>query len=343
MDPESFTPTIDITRPTAVGELDAACRQAGFFQIVGHGIAAETVNAAMDSVKAFFRLPVDEKMRWISADQTIERGYSARGTEAFAYSMDLETPNDLVEAFTVGQDSFPADDAVFNTTEHTHFAHNIWPDRPTELRDSVLSYYDEVRRATHEVTRLLAEALELDAEFFERTTTHPMDSLRFNYYFGAPEDPEPLSGQFGVGPHTDYGLITVMYADSVRGLQVADSEGKWHEVVPIPGALVVNLGDLMAQWTNDRWRSSLHRVQPMRPENGQLVERLSAPFFHSTSYDTVIECLPSCVSDTNPARYPTVVAGEQFDAKFIAARVLETADQVSTVGDRSAALEPDLV
>jgi isopenicillin N synthase-like dioxygenase len=343
MDSESFAPTIDITSPTAVEELDAACRQAGFFQIVGHGIAPETVTSAMDSVKAFFRLPVEEKVKWIASDQTIERGYSARGTEAFAYSMDIETPNDLVEAFTVGQDSFPADDPIFNTTEHTHFAQNIWPDRPEELRGAVLAYYDEVRRATHEVTRLLAEALELDTDFFERTTTHPMDSLRFNYYFGSPDDPEPLPGQFGVGPHTDYGLITVMYADGVNGLQVADSEGQWHEVVPISGALVVNLGDLMAQWTNDRWRSSLHRVKAMRPENGRLIERLSAPFFHSTSYDTVIECLPTCVSDTNPARYPTVIAGEQFDAKFIAARVLEAADQISTVGDRNAALQADLV
>jgi isopenicillin N synthase-like dioxygenase len=340
---DSFAPTIDIASPSAIGDLDTACRHAGFFQIVGHGIAPETVNAAMDSVKAFFHLPVDEKMRWVSSDQTIERGYSARGTEAFAYSMDLETPNDLVEAFTVGEDGLPADDPVFNTTEHTHFAQNIWPDEPAELREAVLAYYGEVRKATHEVTRLLAQALEIDADFFERTTTHPMDSLRFNYYFGAPDDPEPLSGQFGVGPHTDYGLITTMYADSVDGLQVADSEGTWHEVLPIAGALVVNLGDLMAQWTNDRWRSSLHRVLPMRPDNGCLVERLSAPFFHSTSYDTVIECLPSCVSEANPARYPTVVAGEQFDAKFIAARVLETADQVSTVGDRSAALRPDLV
>jgi isopenicillin N synthase-like dioxygenase len=131
-----------------------------------------------------------------------------------------------------------------------------------------------------------------------------------------------------------------MYADAgTGGLQVADAVGNWHDVVPHEGALVVNMGDLIAQWTNDRWRSSLHRVLPMRPLDGRTVERLSAPFFHSTNYDTRIECLPSCVSDTNPARYPPVIAGEQFDAKFIAARVLESSNQLSTVGDRGTALE----
>jgi isopenicillin N synthase-like dioxygenase len=337
---DAFAPTIDITSSRAASELDAACRQAGFFQIVGHGIAPEVVELAMESVKEFFRQPLEDKMQWVSSDESIERGYSALGTEAFSYSMSLETPFDLVEAFTIGQDSFPADDPVFAAATHTHFAENIWPNRPLELRHTVLAYLDQVEAATHRVTRLLAEALDIDPDFFERSTTHPMDSLRFNYYRGRPDDSEPLAGQFGVGPHTDYGLVTVMYADAgTRGLQVADAEGNWHDVLPQEGALVVNMGDLIAQWTNDRWRSSLHRVLPMQPLDGRTIERLSAPFFHSTNYDTRIECLPSCVSDTNPARYPPVIAGEQFDAKFIAARVLESSNQLSTVGDRGTALE----
>lgn len=340
MESEAFAPTIDITSPTAVSELDAACRQAGFFQIVGHGIAPDVVESAMGSVKGFFRQPLEEKMQWVSSDHSIERGYSAKGTEAFSYSMSLETPFDLVEAFTVGPHSFAADDPVYATATHTHFADNIWPDQPLELKSSVLTYFEQVEAATHTVTRLLAEALDVDADFFERCTTHPMDSLRFNYYCATPSDSEPLSGQFGVGPHTDYGTITVMYADAgVMGLQVADTEGNWHDVLPVKGALVVNLGDLIAQWTNDRWRSSLHRVLPMRALDGRTVERLSAPYFHATNYDTVVECLPSCVSETNPARYPPVIAGEQFDAKFIAARVLESSNQLSTVGDRGNALE----
>jgi isopenicillin N synthase-like dioxygenase len=340
MSAEAFAPTIDITSPTAVSELDAACRQAGFFQIVGHGIAPDVVESAMGNVKEFFRQPLEEKMRWMSSDHSIERGYSARGTEAFSYSMSVETPFDLVEAFTAGQDSFPADDPIFAAATHTHFAENIWPDRPPELRESVLTYYEQVEAVTHRVTRLLAEALDVDADFFERCTTHPMDSLRFNYYCATPDDSEPLPGQFGVGPHTDYGLITVMYADmDAWGLQVADAAGNWHDVLPLEGALIVNLGDLIAQWTNDRWRSSLHRVQPMRSVDARTVERLSAPYFHSTNYDTLVECLPSCVSETKPPRYPSVIAGEQFDAKFLAARVLESSNQLSTVGDRETALE----
>lgn len=340
MSAQDFAPTIDITAPTVVEDVDAACRMAGFFQILGHGISDDVVAEAMGNVREFFRQPLDEKMRWMSGDHSVERGYSARGTEGFSYSMALETPFDLVEAFTLGRNSYPADDPVFAEATHTHFAANIWPDQPSGLAESVLTYYEQVEEVTHRVTRLLAQALEIEEDFFERCTTHPMDSLRFNYYCATPEDAAPLPGQFGVGPHTDYGLITVMYADSdAPGLQVADSNGHWHDVLPVPGALVVNLGDLVAQWTNDRWRSSLHRVLPMRSANGETVERLSAPYFHATDYDTLVECLPSCVSEAQPARYPAIVAGEQFDAKFLAGRVLESAPTLSTVGERTAALE----
>ncbi|MCW2526263.1 MAG: putative Oxidoreductase, 2OG-Fe(II) oxygenase family [Pseudonocardiales bacterium] len=340
MDSAQFAPVIDISAPSAVADLDAACRTAGFFQIVGHGISPAIVDEAMSNVREFFRLPLEEKMKWISTDHSIERGYSARGTEAFAYSMAMETPFDLVEALTVGRNSYPADDPVFTTATHTHFAENIWPNQPARLMESVLTYYDLVEAATHTVTGLMAKALGLPDDFFEERTSHPMDSLRFNYYSATPEDSEPLPGQFGVGPHTDYGLITVMYADpDAVGLQVADTDGVWHDIVPIPGALVVNLGDLIAQWTNDRWRSSLHRVLPMRSAAGRTIERLSAPYFHATNYETVVECLPSCVSDAEPARYPSVIAGEQFDSKFLGGRILEEPDVLSTVGDRGAALK----
>jgi isopenicillin N synthase-like dioxygenase len=340
MESEAFAPTIDITSPTVASDLDAACKQAGFFQVVGHGISPAVVSDCMEGMREFFRQPLEEKMNWMSSDHSIERGYSARGTEAFSYSMALETPFDLVEAFTAGRDDYPADDPIFTEATHTHFAANIWPDKPTGLREAVMTYYEQVEASTHQVTRLLAEALDLDPEFFERCTTHPMDSLRFNYYCATPEDSAPLSGQFGVGPHTDYGLITVMYADAdAEGLQVADASGAWHNVLPMQGALVVNLGDLVAQWTNDRWLSSLHRVLPMRSVDGRTIERLSAPYFHATNYDTVVECLPNCVSESNPARYPSVVAGEQFDAKFLGGRVLETSTALSTVGDRATALE----
>jgi isopenicillin N synthase-like dioxygenase len=335
-----IAPVIDLTSPTAVEELDAACRAAGFFQIVGHGISAAVVDEAMGSVREFFRLPLEEKMKWVSTDHSIERGYSARGTEAFAYSMALETPFDLVEAFTVGRDNYPSDDPVFAAATHTHFAGNIWPSEPAGLMESVLTYYDQAQAATHLVTGLLAKALGVEADFFESRTSHPMDSLRFNFYSATPEDSAPLPGQYGVGPHTDYGLITVMYADpSATGLQVADSEGVWHDVVPVEGALVVNMGDLIAQWTNDRWRSSLHRVLPMQSSAGTTIERLSAPFFHATNYDTLVEVLASCVSEDEPARYPAVIAGEQFDAKFLGGRIIEEPDVLSTVGDRSAALK----
>jgi isopenicillin N synthase-like dioxygenase len=121
-----------------------------------------------------------------------------------------------------------------------------------------------------------------------------------------------------MGPHTDYGIVTILYADRVPGLQIR-SDNAWHDVMPEAGCFLINLGDLTAQWTNDRWRSTLHRVLP--PEAG--AERRSVAFFHDGNYDALIECLPTCTSDSNPPRYAPVVAGEHLMAKLMGPRTLQ--------------------
>ena len=143
-----------------------------------------------------------------------------------------------------------------------------------------------------------------------------------------------------MGAHTDYGIITILYADPVPGLEIVAPDGTWRSVLPEPGALLVNLGDLLGEWTNDRWRSTLHRVVP--PPRSVLgpAKRRSVAFFFDGNHDALVECLPTCVSAENPAKYPPVLAGDHLMAKLLGPRTLSTSEvTVNTATDRLRALD----
>lgn len=333
-----FPPLLDMDDPHAAALIDTAYREVGFMQVTGHGVPDDVIDAVFGAADDFFSQPLEEKARWASPDPAFERGYSAKGSEAFAYSLDMERPPDLFEAFTVARDHYPDNDSVFFTDKHNFFAPNIWPDGPASLRPALNGYYHHVERLAHRLTALFARALELELDFFESRTDHSLDTLRINYFEGSPGDDAPLPEQFGIAPHSDYGILTVLLADQTPGLEVLDSSGAWRPVVPVPGAMIVNIGDHIARWTNDRWRSTLHRVVPIVARDGEVVRRRSLPFFHEGNYDMIIECLPTCCSEEDPPRYSPVHAGEHVKAKVLSARLLQDAGTTSTVGDRSAGL-----
>ena len=158
--------------------------------------------------------------------------------------------------------------------------------------------------------------------------------MRVNHYERRPEDAPPDSEQMRMGAHTDYGIVTVLYADPVSGLQIVGADRQWHDVVPVAGALLVNLGDLTAQWTNDRWRSTLHRVVPPPADDSGSALRRSVAFFLDGNYDATIECLATCSSPDNPPRYSPTTAGEHLMAKLLGPRTLTTCVATDTVGDR---------
>jgi isopenicillin N synthase-like dioxygenase len=137
-----------------------------------------------------------------------------------------------------------------------------------------------------------------------------------------------------MGAHTDYGIVTVLYADAVPGLQIVGPDGEWQDVLPTEGAFLVNLGDLLAEWTNDRWRSTLHRVVPPDPRTSDAARRRSVAFFHDGNYDALVECLPTCCSGDNPPKYAPILAGDHLMAKLLGPRTLTVSDAVSTAGDR---------
>lgn len=333
-----FPPVIDLTSPDAPAQIDDACRNVGFFQVVGHGIPQSLLDSVFNVADQFFGQDLPAKMAWESGSAEIERGYSAKGTEGLAYSLGLEQPPDLFEAFTIGLDELP-DDPAYHTTEHTLFAPNIWPSSPEDLRPVLLDYWQNLERVVQRITSLMATGLGLPSAYFEPSLDKAVQALRINYYEGRPGD-TALPNQMGLGAHTDYGVVTVLLADQEPALQVYTKDEEWVYVVPQPGALVVNVGDLMARWTNDRWRSTLHRVMPVLSTDGSTRRRRSVPFFTEGNFDAVIECLPTCTDAEHPALYPPIKAGDHFYAKTMSGRMLEAADAESTLGERVKALKP---
>ena len=184
------------------------------------------------------------------------------------------------------------------------------------------------------LTRLFGIALGLGPGWFAPFTDVSTDVLRVNHYQTAPGDAAILPGQLGMGEHTDYGILTVLYGDRVPGLQILDPSGQWVDVVPQEGALLVNLGDLTAQWTNDRWKSTLHRVLPPARDPERINTRRSVAFFHDGNADAVIECLPTCTDAQHPPKYAPVIAGEHLRAKILGPKTLQYSAATQTVGAR---------
>lgn len=302
-------------------------------QIVGHGVPDAILDAMRAATGAFFALPLEDKLALRPATPEINRGYAPRDTESLAYSQGAaHALPDLFEAFNIGLDRVP-DEPFYRDAPHHFFAANLWPARLPELRSALTAYFDRAVDLAHILTDVFALALSLPENWFRPYVDRSTLTLRVNHYEQNPGDPPLQPGQLGMGAHTDYGVLTVLYADAVPGLQIWGPDSRFHDVIPSPGALLVNLGDMTAVWTNDRWRSTLHRVVPPWAASGPALRRSVALFFDA-NYDARIECLPSCSSRENPPKYPAVLAGDHLISKILGPRLGRASGGVHTAHDR---------
>ena len=316
--------------------IDRGGREIGFFEVIGHGIPPEVIDGMLAASEQFFDQPESVKLQYPSPRPDVDRGYAARGQEGLAYSIGVERPADLFEAFNIGPDEVDETNPAVAVERHRMFAENIWPTETPALRPALVAYMAEARRVADTLLEAFAAALGMPDSFFGPFTTHATNTMRVNHYRTAPGDPDPAPGQVGMGEHTDYGIVTVLYADPVPGLQIIGPDGRWHDVMPSPGALLVNLGDLMATWTNDRWRSTLHRVLPPARDPHSVRTRRSVAFFMEGNHDALVEALPTCVSAEHPARYAPIRAGEHLMNKLLGPRTLTVSNAVDTTGGRLA-------
>ncbi|MCX6522021.1 MAG: isopenicillin N synthase family oxygenase [Actinobacteria bacterium] len=333
-------PTIDLTgwaggEPTAraaiAAELDHACRTVGFMQIVGHGIPDSAVHDLTEAMDEFFGLPLEVKCRSIAPRASINRGYTVPGSEKLSYSLGVDSPADMFEAFNIGASTADFPDLDLDPEI---YAADIWPENNARFRDGAVGWFRHAAALARTMTDVFTVALGLPDGYFRPFTDHSIDVLRMvNYALPEGTDLEP--DQLGMGAHTDYGIVTILWADPVPGLQVLDSVGVWHPVVPAPGALLVNLGDLLARWTNDRWTSTMHRVVPPTGPDGRSMRRRSAAFFHDGNADALISTLTPCRSAEGTG-YDDVTIAEHLAQKLAGSRGLELNDHASREAARIA-------
>ncbi|MFI0714284.1 isopenicillin N synthase family dioxygenase [Streptomyces inhibens] len=311
--------------------VDEAASTVGFMQIRGHGIPDSTVHAFADALDAFFALPLEEKKQLRSPSPDINRGYTPPRTEKLSLSLGVPAAaEDLFEAFNVGSEasSFPGLDLP-----EAHYPANIWPSVPG-FRRAVGEWCTHAGGLAERLTEIFAHALGLAEGYFAPFTDHSLDVLRMNHYTLPDREITLDRDQMGMGAHTDYGIVTVLWADRVPGLQILDTRGDWHDVLPEPGCLLVNLGDLLARWTNDRWLSTMHRVLPPTDDNGRVIRRRSAAYFHDGNWDAEISCLPGCVPAGTEPRYPPTTVGRHLAEKLAGSRAGQLNENSPREADR---------
>jgi isopenicillin N synthase-like dioxygenase len=311
----------DADRRAVAAAVNTACTEIGFLLVVGHGIPASLVDEMRHVSTTFFERPLEEKLRYRMPPDRY-RGYIALGNEALAYSLDEKTPPDYKESFSIGPVD-AADDAYHRAaTPANFFAPNMWPDGLPEFRTTWTAYYRAMEELATTLMRIFAMALGMYEHYFDDKIDRHITNFSMLHY--PPQHDPPLPGQLRAGAHTDYGSLTIVKPDGAEGgLQVRTKDGSWLDVPHVPDAFVVNLGDLMAEWTNDRWVSTLHRVVNPSRAAGAAARRLSMAFFHQPNYDAVIQCLPTCADADRPPRYGTTTSGEHVWMKINKHREIE--------------------
>jgi len=297
----------------AVAEaVDRACRDIGFLVIRGHRVDEGLIERTRAVSRAFFDLPLAEKQRVARPAPHITRGYIGLHDESLARSRDAEAyGSDLNESLMIGPVDAPPPEVA--AAGGAHFAPNLWPAQPAELRAVWSDYYRAMGDLAATVMRLFAVALKLPEDHFEPSLTHHISRLRVRNY--PAQDVPPAPGQIRAGAHSDYGSLTLLATeDKPGGLQVCNAAGEWRDVPIVPGAYIVNIGDLMARWTNDTWVSTLHRVVNPPADAGAEARRLSLVFFHNPNHDAHIASLVPGA----PAKYAPTTSGEHLRKLFTA-------------------------
>ncbi|KAF8158476.1 hypothetical protein B0H34DRAFT_709043 [Crassisporium funariophilum] len=290
-----------------------ACINVGFFYIQSHGIPEEVIERTVDAAKDFFMLPEKTKMEMDIHTSSNFKGY----TGLLGENTDSKGLGDLHEGFDLGWEprfSTTADTAPPMRDDGAMAGANLWPHGMPGFKESVLDYYHRAVQVGQLLFPLFALALDLPENFFDDKTTKPAAIMRLLHY--PPQSPasfetDPDGRQIGIGAHTEYECFTILWQDRAGGLQVQNTAGDWVDAVPIPGTLVLNLGDQFARWTNDIFRSTLHRVI-----NRSGLERYSIPLFFGTDYDVLLEPIPTCVTPGSPSKYNVVTAGEYVKSRL---------------------------
>jgi isopenicillin N synthase-like dioxygenase len=285
-------------------QIREACLDKGFFYITGHRISSELIEATVQASRDFFSLPMEAKARLDLKASKASRGYEPLQ----AQTLEAGTPPDLKEGFYIGTEAGPDDPRVL--AGEYKLGPNQWPAELPQFRPLMNRYFEEVGLLGEHLMRGIALSLELDEDYFSGFCRNALKRLRLLHY--PPQPANAVNGQKGVGAHTDFGGLTILLQDPSGGLQVYNQgSSSWIHADPIEGTYVVNLGDLIARWTNDVYRSTLHRVI-----NTSGRDRYSVPFFFHGNPQYVVSCLPNCCGPGEEPSYPAATVQQHFEERY---------------------------
>ena len=316
--PVEQIPVVDFTpfrtgdpaeRKRAALELAAAFRNVGFAYLAGHGVSQELIDRTFAEAATFFALPREKKSETSVEHSTCDRGWFDLGMENL--DPDKQEEGDLKEGFRIGND-LPPDHPLVRKGVPFH-GPNQWPAGVPGFRETMEAYFGAVHDLARQVTHAIAMALELPEDYFDAWFTTPMVIMSPLHYppQGGGEDGEISEARIGAGAHSDYGCLALLAQDGRGGLQVRNAAGRWIDAKPVPGTFVVNVGDMLARWTNDLFPPTLHRVI-----NTSGVDRQSIPFFYDPNADAPVEVIPTVLGEGEEPKYPPTTSLAHLQERF---------------------------
>ncbi|KAF9895096.1 hypothetical protein FE257_004725 [Aspergillus nanangensis] len=304
IDFEAFYTTDPHRKAALVQQVHQACQEYGFFQIINHRVPSDLRVAILQAAQDLFSLPVEVKEKYSKDAGKTSRGYERLRSQNF----EKRGPGDLKEGFYFGKHL--ASDHPSVVAGHFFQGPNQYPSEvadPTRFREVIDTYHAAMTDLSQDILQVLALMMGLDTNWFDGFNQEPIATLRLLRY--PPQKSEESSYERGIGAHTDFGGITILLQDDKGGLQVWDGESSaWADVEPVPDALVVNLGNMMMRWTNDRYLSNLHRVINRSGET-----RYSVPFFYDGNGAFMVECIDR---DGEEARYPPMTVQQILEGRY---------------------------
>lgn len=311
---DGYVPVIDLSAPSTPAVAQAigdACTRSGFFAVVGHGVAPALIDRMYAITWEFFELPDVRKAAVMSGPGTC----GLRSGGSAAKSMGLDAPPDLCDVFTANVlgDHDAAYRSRFGTDTDPWTRANLWPDTPPQFEKTWRDYMEAMQELGHRLMRLFALALGLEETFFDDMVHEHISTIVANFYYRQTSTPAP--GQLRRGPHTDWGVLTILHQDDIGGLQVHQDGHGWRDVPFVPGSFIINIGDMMAFWTGGQWVSTLHRV--LNPDAGQSNTRLSIPYFYLPNHDAPVRPLTRSGTD-HFADTPATTPGRWYREKMAA-------------------------
>jgi isopenicillin N synthase-like dioxygenase len=301
-------------KQAAAAELGAACDDIGFFYVVNHNVSIQTSDKAVAMVDRFFALPEAERLK-VKADK------NNRGYRDIWDSVHSNGKLNARDSFDLGFPLTEDDPEVVAGTPL--YAPNQYPDIPG-FREAIEAYYWETFRLGMKILEGFALYLGKPEDFFTRNFSKPVADMVVNHYLGAAG--LHVSDQAS-GPHTDHGIVTILWQDGLGGLEVMGKDGAWFPAPPIRGSYVINIGELMKRWTNSRFKATVHRVVHLQDK-----PRYSMPLFCNPNFRTIVDPRDLGVSDAE-ALYPPIQSGEFLLQRFKATRKLWGAERSATAKD----------